>query len=349
MTFDPTGGLALSVLLSLVSAIAYAGGAIVQERVASTTPEGLATLLRTPGWWAANSLNGTGALLHVVALACGPLSVVQPLGALTIVFALPLAVLCTGRRAGATAWQGAAMATAGLAGLLALTGSAGTGSLAAADRAPLACASFAAVAALTTAGRAARRSPVTRGTFLACAAGVAYGVGSVFTKAAAVDWAAGNTAGALTTVVVIAAFAAAGTVASQASYRGAGLATPLAVVTVVNPVVAAVIGMALLGESFRYGGVGSVLALGAGAMVAGGLTLLTRERVRSGTAGPQPQGIVDVDPVRARDLREAAAGAARRVRIVLPAPFTAAPRLRPDADADGGERPAALSPAGSHA
>ncbi|WDN57614.1 hypothetical protein LL058_34860 (plasmid) [Streptomyces clavuligerus] len=284
---DPTSGLAVSVLLSLVSAVAYAGGAIVQERVAATSPEGLAAALRTPGWWTANGLNGIGALLHVVALAYGPLSVVQPLGALTIVFALPLVALSAGRRPGAAARRGAAMATAGLAGLLALTGSAGTGSLATADRLPLACASFAAVAALAAAARAARRHPVVRSALFACAAGAAYGVSSVFTKAAAVDWAAGETAGALLAGVVILGLAAAGTVASQTSYRGAGLAAPLAVVTVVNPVVAAGIGMAFFGESFRYGALGPVLALGAGAVVAGGLALLTRERVRS-ARGPEP-------------------------------------------------------------
>ncbi|CAM5564054.1 hypothetical protein SGLAM104S_09708 [Streptomyces glaucescens] len=114
--------LALSVLLSLVSAVAYAGGAIVQERVAESSPGEQYAPLRRPGWWAAVALNGLGGLLHVVALAYGPLSVVQPLGALTIVFALPMAALFVGRRAGATAWRGAVMATVGLAGLLSLVG-----------------------------------------------------------------------------------------------------------------------------------------------------------------------------------------------------------------------------------
>ncbi|MGW5634728.1 DMT family transporter, partial [Streptomyces sp. NPDC003832] len=88
--------LALSVLLSLVSAVAYAGGAIVQEHVAVSTPGKQYASLRRPTWWAAVALNGLGGLLHVVALALGPLSLVQPLGALTIVFALPMAALFVG-------------------------------------------------------------------------------------------------------------------------------------------------------------------------------------------------------------------------------------------------------------
>ena len=121
--------LAFSMLLSFVSAVAYAGGAIVQERVAVSSPGPSYAPLRRPVWWAAVGLNGLGGLLHVVALAYGPLSLVQPLGALTIVFALPMAALFVGRRAGATAWRGAIMATVGLAGLLSLVGAADVQSL----------------------------------------------------------------------------------------------------------------------------------------------------------------------------------------------------------------------------
>ncbi|MGW5680208.1 hypothetical protein ACWEV4_35010, partial [Streptomyces sp. NPDC003860] len=113
--------LALAVLLSLVSAVAYAAGAIVQEQVAASTAARPYAPLHHAGWWGAVALNGTGALLHVVALAYGPLSVVQPLGALTIVFALPMAAMLVGRRAGATAWRGALLATIGLAGLMSLS------------------------------------------------------------------------------------------------------------------------------------------------------------------------------------------------------------------------------------
>ena len=61
--------LALSVLLSLVSAVAYASGAILQERVAMATPARPYAPLHHGVWWAAVALNGLGATLHVVALA----------------------------------------------------------------------------------------------------------------------------------------------------------------------------------------------------------------------------------------------------------------------------------------
>ncbi len=280
--------LALSVLLSFVSAVAYAGGAIVQEQVAlSSSGARQYAPLRRPAWWAAVALNGLGALLHVVALAYGPLSLVQPLGALTIVFALPMAALFVGRKAGATAWRGALMATVGLAGLLALVGASGTQSLDGPQRLAAAVGTAAAVVTLMVAARAVHRHPAVRSILLATAAGVAFGMSSVFTKTVAVDWTGGVSGGDLPSLAVIGVLATAGMLLSQASYRGAGLAAPLATLTVVNPVVAAAVGITMFGETFRYGTAGTALALSCGVVAAGGLILLTTERLaREGAAVP---------------------------------------------------------------
>ncbi|MFK0058927.1 DMT family transporter [Streptomyces werraensis] len=282
--------LALSVLLSFVSAVAYAGGAIVQEQVAlSSSGARQYVPLRRPAWWAAVALNGLGALLHVVALAYGPLSLVQPLGALTIVFALPMAALFVGRKAGATAWRGALMATVGLAGLLALVGASGAQSLDGPQRVAAAVGTAAAVVTLMVAARAVHRHPAVRSILLATAAGVAFGMSSVFTKTVAVDWTGGVSAGDLPSLGVIGVLATAGMLLSQASYRGAGLTAPLATLTVVNPVVAAAVGITMFGETFRHGTTGTALALSCGVVAAGGLILLTTERLaREGAARTAP-------------------------------------------------------------
>ncbi|MFJ6071442.1 DMT family transporter [Streptomyces sp. NPDC093065] len=284
--------LAFSVLLSLVSAVAYAGGAIVQEQVATSSPDAQYAPLRRPAWWAAVSLNGLGGLLHVVALALGPLSLVQPLGALTIVFALPMAAFFVGRRAGATAWRGALMATVGLAGLLSLVGASDAQSLDTAQRVGAALVTGGAIVALMIAGRAAHRHPAVRSILLATASGIAFGMSSVFTKTVAVDWTGGVSAADLPALAVIGVLATAGMVLSQASYRGAGLAAPLATLTVVNPVVAAVVGITMFGETFRYGTTGTALALSCGVVAAGGLIMLTTERIaREGAVAQGGDGI----------------------------------------------------------
>ncbi|MFJ8311551.1 MULTISPECIES: DMT family transporter [unclassified Streptomyces] len=276
--------LVLAVLLSLVSAVAYAAAAIVQERVAASAPSSAYAPVRRPAWWGAVTLNGLGAALHVAALAFGPLTLVQPMGALTIVFALPMSAALVRRRAGAAAWRGAVMATAGLAGLLVLTRGADADALAMGQRLVLAAAGFSAVAALFIASKALRR-PAIRSVVLATAAGGAFGLASVFTKSVAEDWQSGLALGELPSLCAIAGFALSGLLLSQASYRGAGLAAPLATVTVVNPVVAAAIGLTLFGESFRYGTAGTAIALGFGVVAAGGLILLTTERLSAGRRG----------------------------------------------------------------
>ncbi|MER6102642.1 DMT family transporter [Streptomyces sp. NPDC001832] len=282
--------LALSVLLSLVSAIAYAAGAIIQERVATTGDDRSLAPLRNRVWWAAVALNGSGAVLHVVALAYGPLSLVQPLGALTIVFALPMAALFVRRRAGATAWRGAIMATVGLAGLLALTGNAESHALSGPDQLMLAGLTLGAVAALFLISTGLHR-PVVRSVLLAGAAGVAFGIASVFTKTVAVQWASGAAGAGMLALLAIVAFAAAGLLLSQAAYRGAGLTAPLATVTVVNPVIAATVGITLFDEQFRHGTAGTMLALACGVVAAGGLILLTTERLGAELRAGQPVGV----------------------------------------------------------
>ncbi|MGW3813269.1 DMT family transporter [Streptomyces sp. NPDC005046] len=298
--------LALSVVLSFVSAVAYAGGAIVQEQVALTSPGQTYAPLRRPGWWAAVALNGLGGLLHVVALAFGPLSLVQPLGALTIVFALPMAALFVGRKAGATAWRGAIMATVGLAGLLSLVGASDAQSLSSPQRLALAVVAGGAVAALMVAGRAAHRHPAVRSVLLAVAAGIAFSMSSVFTKTVTVDWSQHVSLANLSSLAAIGVFATAGMLLSQASYRGAGLEAPLATLTVVNPVVAAAVGITMFGETFRYGTTGTALALGCGVVAAGGLILLTTDRIGSGgRTATAPAELADVPETDAREPGDA--------------------------------------------
>ncbi|MFD4230766.1 DMT family transporter [Streptomyces sp. NPDC058545] len=329
--------LALCVLLSLISAVAYAAGAIVQERVATTGDGRSFAPLRNRVWWVAVALNGVGAVLHVVALAYGPLSLVQPLGALTIVFALPMAALFARRRARATAWRGAIMATVGLAGLLALTGNKESHTLGGPEQLMLATVTFGGVALLLLIAKG-MRPPVVRSVVLAAAAGVAFGIASVFTKTVAMQWASGSVGAGLPALVVIAALASAGLLLSQSAYRGAGLTAPLATVTVVNPVIASAVGITLFGEQFQHGTAGALLALACGVIAAGGLVMLMTERLDAeqregkqvlpagpdaaesagGAAEAEPALVVSPEPGRATAV---AVGAAPPAAESLPAPL----------------------------
>ncbi|MFC4497162.1 DMT family transporter [Streptomyces ovatisporus] len=267
-----------AVLLALLSAVCYATAAIVQERIAATTPPSRFGLLRSARWWGAVALNGLGALLHVGALGLGPLSLVQPLGVLTLVLAPPLAAVMVHRPVSRVAWRGIALVSAGLAVLLVLTSSTPSRALAGGEQLTLtvavACALALLVASAATVGRRAR---LMRTVSLATAAGVAYGAASVFIKTVADSWSASSLLVLAPLMGLIAVLAATGLASSQASYRGGGLATPLATTTVVNPAFAAAVGIVLLGEGFRFGALGAAGAVLAACVAAWGLVVLSAD------------------------------------------------------------------------
>ncbi|MET7433768.1 MULTISPECIES: DMT family transporter [Streptomyces] len=288
--------MALSVLLCLVSALSYALAARLQERAAATARR-TAGALRSGPWWASLTLNGGGALLHVLALRWGPLTLVQPLGVLTIVFALAVAAFGRERRAaGRTVWAGAGLVSAGLAGLGSLV-EAGPGVVPSGrDQvliAALGCAGLTALAGLAArVRRAAGRSAV-----LATAAGVAFGIASVHTKAVVDGWGVLAPRAEAAGVALTALMAVAGLAASQASYRGGGLVVPLVTATLVNPAVAALIGVTALDDGFRYGTAGLFCVASAAGMATVGLLMLAGERAAPGTAGRRTAAPVAVSAV----------------------------------------------------
>lgn len=308
--------LALSVLLALASSVCYAAGAILQEHVAATTPQGAAGPLRRGSWWVAVTLNGAGAVLHVIALAYGPLSVVQPLGALTIVFALPMAAAFVRRPVGSAGWRGALLATAGLAGLLSLTGSSRAQTLADGERVTLTVVTLSSIAVLVLVAHRLRPGGL-RAVLLATAAGTAFGVSSVFVKNVAVEGVRGSLTEALPSLVMIGLLAGGGVLLSQASYHGAGLASPLATATVVNPVVATAVGIAALGEHFQHGAPGTLLAVFAALVASTGLVTLTVHSAGTGVDAvrrPEDDGPDDQPPApRAPEAPEAPPRLTRRI------------------------------------
>jgi len=237
-----SAALIATVLLSLLSAVAYALAAVVQERLAAA-----------PRWWMIISLNGGGALLHVGALAYGSLAVVQPLGALTLVVALPVGAAVAGRRVRVREWRGALATIAGLVALLLAVGTAAP-TQALTDGQVLALVLLAMALIVGLAGRAYRAVPGPArlpGLRLAAAGGIAFAAASALTQTALLRFGADGLAAleqpeVAGTVLTLVALSAAGLLLSQAAYRY-GLGGPLATLTIVNPVAAAGIGVALLG------------------------------------------------------------------------------------------------------
>ncbi|MEU6141704.1 hypothetical protein ABZ848_15205 [Streptomyces sp. NPDC047081] len=274
----------IAIALSLVSAVAYAAAAVAQERLAARSADtGMLRLLGAGAWWASVGLNAGAALLHVVALKYGTLTVVQPLGALTLVAAVPMGARVAGRKVTAAEWRGTALTLAGLAALLV------TASGSAPDQV-LSLTEALVVAGTTAALIGLLSRPGTKpGLRHATASGFASGVASALTQTVTV--AATDRSGpalslqVVLVAVLVAAFAVGGLLLSQTAYKG-GLGAPLAVVTLSNPIAAAAIGLTLLGQGLRGGAAGVLLALAGGTVASWGVVLLTRVT---------PVSVVEVD------------------------------------------------------
>ncbi|WP_328907123.1 hypothetical protein OG230_31430 [Streptomyces sp. NBC_00234] len=276
----------IAVGLSLVSAAAYALAAVAQARLAAgaAPSDGVLRMLGRGAWWSAVGLNAGGALLHVVALKYGPLTLVQPLGALTLVAAVPLGARSAGRRVSRTEWRGTMLTLLGLGALLlAAGGGAAHETLTLPEALGVGVATMALVAVL---GRPGTRPGLRHAT----AAGITSGVASALTQTLTVA-VTDHTTGPLiswrlvTVALFVSAFAMGGLLLAQIAFRG-GLGAPLAVVTLANPVAAAAVGMALLGERLQGGPITLIPALlGSGAAVRG-VILLSRATEEAAAPGP---------------------------------------------------------------
>jgi drug/metabolite transporter (DMT)-like permease len=276
----------LAVLFAVASCLCYAGAAVRQEHLARSTGTGILALLRRRSWWWSVLLISLGAGLHVVALRFGPLTVVQPLDSLTLVFAVPLSALAYRRTVPGGEVRGVLVTVAGLAGLLLLAGS--NAPVRPLDRAETLTVGglTAAVLGLLVAYAASTAGRLRRGLSFAAASGIASGVASALTQTVTVLFGQSGWGSLLSlAAVLVAAFAPAGLLLAQAAYRY-GLGAPLAVVIIANPVAAGAIGILRLGERFTAGVPGIALAAGCALLLGYGVTVLAAHAPDDRPAAP---------------------------------------------------------------
>lgn len=111
----------LAAVIALVGSLFFALGAALQQfEAAGTAKPTLLTLLRRPRWLFGGLSILSGGGLHIVALGLGPLTVVQPMGVASLLFALPIAAALHGRRPTRKELSAAGVVAAGLIGLVLL-------------------------------------------------------------------------------------------------------------------------------------------------------------------------------------------------------------------------------------
>lgn len=282
----------VAITLAVVGAVCFAGAAALQHRAVDAvtgpgpgdalTLRGLRALVRRPGWLAGFALGGGGAGLHAAALVLAPLSVVQPIGVLAVPFAVLLAVRRTRRLPAATVLAGVALSVAGVAAFVAITASTAVNAPVP-DGATLVAAASAAALVLVLAVFGALCSGWARSVACATAGAVAFGLVSALLRAISQQVANGSAG-----PEVIASAAGIGVallVGSWLVQQGFAAGPPegvIACLTVVDPIVAVVLGAVLLGEGAATP-VDTALLLAACAVAAvAGVLTLARHQGRAG-------------------------------------------------------------------
>lgn len=274
----------VAVGLALIDAMLFAASATLQHHAVSDkqadghlTMSGLLSVVKQRRWQAGIALGGLAVLLHAIALLLAPLRVVQPVG----VLAVPIAVLLTAARVRLRPPRGvvigAALAVVGVVSFVIVSAGSVTSHPPKGSAVVMACLVVAAlVVLLTFAGLAARGW--LRCVAYATAAATAFGLVSALVRAVSLSVTSGEAdlldTGTLLAGAVILCVTVGGGWLVQQAYAAGAPAVVVASLTVVDPIVAVLLGAVLLGEG-AHTPLGLWLVMGAAtaAAVAGVITL----------------------------------------------------------------------------
>ncbi len=251
----------IAAALALASAALFAVAAAAQQRAARRVPDDrargtglLRALLRSRLWWVGTVGDVGGYLAQAAALGFGSLLLVQPLLVTTLLFALPLGARWAGRRLSHADGAWALLLAVALAAFVVFADpTPGLARAAFATWAPAAAVLAAVLVGCVVAAH--RRVGVGRAVLLAVATAIAYGATAALTKGV-VDLLGDGLVPLLTAweTYGLVVMALGGTLLQQSAFQAGGLAASLPVITVGEPVVAAVLGAAVLGEHVRVSG-----------------------------------------------------------------------------------------------
>jgi drug/metabolite transporter (DMT)-like permease len=255
----------IAALLALGAAVFIAIGDVIHQRSAHDVTDepvghiGLFTrLLRDGQWWLGSLVAAAGFALQGAALGLGSVLLVQALLVTSLLFALPINARLSHRRVPRWEWTWAALLAAAVAVIVTVGNPTAGHSRASPETWTAVIAVLGPALVLCVIGANIWRGPVSA-VLLALVSGALWGVFAVLTKGV-VDRVDDGILALLRTpeLYAWALVGIAGTAWQQSSFRAGSLTAALPTMTVAEPVVASVLGIAVLGETMRPGDAGWV-------------------------------------------------------------------------------------------
>jgi drug/metabolite transporter (DMT)-like permease len=271
-----------SILAALGAAVSFASAAVVQQEATERTPKSdslrlrlLFDLLRRPRWVVGVFLLLSGYGFQALALAYGPVALVQPIVVTELAIAIPLAMWRHRRPAAWRDWIAIVLVLGGIAGFLTIASPVeGT-----TDPSTVAW-----IASLVPVGAvigvlgiaASRLQGPRRALLLGAAAGPAFGVLAVLTKS--LTHLAGANPRSLFVawqLYVVIGFGILALVISQSAYQAGPLAFSMPMIGTLEPLTAVVIGDTALREQVQLGPLSLSLTCGCAVLATIGIVLLS--------------------------------------------------------------------------
>lgn len=284
----------LAVVLALGAAVFIAIGDVIHQRQAhevTDEPVGhvelFTRLLRDRQWWLGSFVAAAGFGLQAAALGLGSVLLVQALLVTSLLFALPINARLSHRRVTRWQWMWAVLLAASVAVIVTVGNPTAGESRASWETWTAVLVVLGPALVLCVIGANIWKGPVSA-VLLALVSGALWGLFAVLTKGV-VDRLDDGLEAVLRTpeLYVWAAVAVAGTAWQQASFRAGSLTASLPTMTVAEPVVAAVLGVVVLGETLRPGEAGWFTLIAAvGVMVVSTAALARSEAATAAQPAP---------------------------------------------------------------
>ena len=277
------------VVLTLGAAFLYAVTSVMQHHAVrvipaerSMRPRMLLDLLRHRRWLLSNVVDGGGYLLQFLALRAGSLVVVETLLVTGLLFAMPLGAAVSHRRPQRLDWLATVAVVGGLCGFL-VAGRPVTGLGNTSRNGWIVTAVAAGVLVAVLVLLAERGRPQWKAPALGAATGVVFGLTAALAKASGhlLDRGLVHTLESWQPYALV-ALAAFGILASQSAFQAGPLQASLPVLTIVEPLVAAVIGVAAFHEHIATHGPRAIFEAAAVLVLAAGVVFLARSPLVTG-------------------------------------------------------------------